>query len=78
VSKPKQTAKPEPAPFPWEPAEEKVTLYGRIRVKGGEGYVQVELVMSSEEAFALADKKYRPERLDIVMRRMRTAMEVVR
>jgi hypothetical protein len=76
VSKTKKTD-PKPA-FPWEPAEDSVTLYGRVKVKGGEGYAQIELTMSSEEALGLADKAYRPERLDIVMARMRAKMEVIR
>jgi hypothetical protein len=47
-------------------------------VKGGEGYAQLEMTTSAEEALELADKKYRPERLDIVMARMRAKMEVMR
>jgi hypothetical protein len=64
--------------FPWEPADETVTWHARVRVKGGEGYAQLEMTTSAEEALELADKKYRPERLDIVMARMRAKMEVMR
>lgn len=64
--------------FPWEPAEPTVKLHGRVLVKGGEGYAEIEINMSSEEALILADKVHRPERLDIVTRRMRVKMETMR